>query len=360
MSSADGQFEHTMGVRGQILGTVERDHGPGGETLHSVEIRRARLNFQGHFFGKHNKYKFQLGASPRDVALENGVVGDSPLFDWYMTFDHLKEATVVVGQYKVPFSRQRVVSSGGLQMVDRSIVQAEFNLDRSVGLDVRSTSLLDGHVHYFAGVYGSEGRNASALRDGNIVYLARAELLPFGKFEDYVEADFERTGPRLSIGGSYAHISNSMRNQGPLGPPPADGGTTTFNTAEADVLLKMYGLSATGEVFWREGDRKLGDAVDDSGAPIPMERPRDGYGGFGQLGYLLPHTMFEVSSRYGMMRRSSAEKSSLQNRQELGGALSYYFVRHTLKLQADYFRLWTADRLAEGLDQVRLQLEAGF
>lgn len=360
VTSADGQFEMNTKIRGQILGTFENVHAGDGETLLGMQIRRARFAMQGHWFGKHNKYKFELALSPRDVAMREGNVGTAPLLDWYLTFDYLKQATLVVGQYKVPFNRQRVVSSGALQMVDRSIVQNEFNLDRNVGLDVRSTSLLDGHFHYFAGIYGGEGRNAFELRDSDIVYLARAELLPFGNFSDYVEGDFERTGPRLSIAGSYAHVANSARNQGPLGRAPADGGTTTYNTAEADVLLKMYGLSVTGEFFWREGDRKAGTAVDRNGLPIPVERPRDGYGWFAQVGYLLPRTMFEIEGRYGMMRPTDAGKSSLHVREELGGGVSYYFAQHTFKLQADYFRLWESDKLADGTDQIRLQLEAGF
>jgi hypothetical protein len=268
-------------------------------------------------------------------------------------------AVLVTGQYKVPFSRQRVVSSGALQMVDRSIVQSEFNLDRNVGLDVRSTSLFDGHFHYFAGFYAGEGRNASELAEGNFVYLARVEVLPFGHFQDYVEADFERTGPRLSIGGSYAHVSNSARNQGPLGRAPADGGTTTYDTTEADVLLKMYGLSATGEFFWRDGDRKSGGALDPNGMPIPTERPRNGMGFFAQIGYLLPQTMLEIEARYGNIRSAGAS-SSLADRQELGAGSSYYFAQHSFKLQADYFRLWGTTGLSEGTDQVRLQLESGW
>lgn len=358
-SSVDGDFKIAMRLRAQILASFESEHSGKEETLVGATIRRARLAFQGNVFGKHNKYKFELAVSPRDEATKATGVGTAPLLDAYMTFDYLKEATLVVGQYKVPFSRQRVVSSRSLQMVDRSIVQGEFNLDRNVGLDVRSKSLLGGHFHYYAGIYGGEGRNAFELKDNSVVYLARAEVLPFGKYDDYVEADFERTGPRLSIAGSFAHLSNSSRDRGPLGSAPDDGGTTTFNTAEGDILLKMYGLSVTSELFWREGDRDAGTAVDENNVPVPIERPRDGYGGFGQFGYLLPHTMFEITGRYGNMRRSGA-KSSLKNQGELGGGVSYYFARHSLKLQGDYFRLWQSDRVSDGADSVRVQLEAGF
>ncbi len=360
IASEDGDFELTTKLRAQILGTYEIARDPEFERIGGVQIRRARVGFQGHMFGKHNKYKMELALSPRDVAMRDSGTGTSPLLDWYMTFDYLKAATFVVGQYKVPYNRQRIVSSGALQMVDRSIVQSEFNLDRNVGFDVRSTSLLDGHLHYYAGVYGGEGRNAFQLLDTNLLYLARVEVLPFGHFSDFVEADFERTGPRLSIGASYAYNTNSRRNQGPLGGAPTDRGTTTFHNTEADFLLKMYGLSVTGEFFYRKGDRNPGGAMDATQTPpvpFPVEKARNGYGWFAQAGYLLPQTMFEIEARYGQLRGTG--DTSLKQRQELGGGVSYYFARHSFKLQADYFRLWGKD-LSKGADQVRLQLEAGF
>lgn len=358
VASEDGAFELTTKIRAQILGSYEVDRSDDVDRLSGAQIRRARLAFQGHLFGKHNKYKMELALSPRDAATRDGGVGTAPLLDWYMTFDYLKAATVVAGQYKVPYNRQRVVSSGSLQMVDRSIVQSEFNLDRNVGVDVRSTSLLGGHLHYYAGIYGGEGRNAFELHENNVLYLARVEILPFGNFQDYVEADFERTGPRLSIGAAYAYDTNSRRNQGPLGRAPADGGTTTFHNAEADFLLKMYGLSVTGEYFYRKGTRKPGDATDPvTGAPVPIERARSGHGFFVQTGFLLPQTMLEIVGRYGQLRGTG--DTSLREQHEAGGGLSYYFARHSFKLQADYFKLWGTE-LSKGADQVRLQLEAGF
>lgn len=359
IASEDGDFEAALKVRGQILATFATEHTDDGETESGAQIRRARFAMQGHMFGAHNKYKLELAVSPRDVSSRGGATGTSPLLDWYMTFDYLPEATIVAGQYKVPYNRQRVVSSGSLQMVDRSIVQGEFNLDRNVGFDVRSTSLLDHRLNYYAGFYMGEGRNAFESRQQNFLYLARVEVLPFGKFSHYIEGDFERTGPRLAIGASYAYDKDSARDQGPLGSPPADEGTTSFHMAEADVLFKAYGFSVMAEAFWRDGKRDAGDAVDDMGNPIPAEPPRDGLGFFGQAGYLLPRSGLELSARYGNIMAAS-EDTSLADRQELGVGVSYYFAHHTMKLQADAFRLWGDSGIDDGTDQVRVQLEAGL
>jgi hypothetical protein len=359
VSSADDAFELGIKLRAQMLATAEADHADGGDNLSGMQIRRARLALQGHLFGTHNQYKMELAVAPRDAGTRNNAVTTAPLLDWYMTFDYSKLATVVAGQYKVPFSRQRVVSSGSLQMVDRSIVQAEFNLDRNVGFDVRSTSLLDQRVAYYLGFYAGEGRNAFELRKQNLLYLARLELLPFGKFQSYVEADFERTGPRVAIGVSYAYDKDSTRDQGPLGGAPADEGLTSFHALEADFLIKAYGLSVTGEVFLRDGNREGGGAVDEMGNSIPVEAPRDGTGFFGQAGYLLPRSAFEITARYGAIRPASGA-TTLPERHELGAGVGYYFAQHSFKLQADYFRLWDGGAIGDGTDVVRLQLEAGL
>lgn len=363
LKSADGAFSITTKVRGQILYSLDGERGQTPEPMQlseSMQIRRARVAFSGNLFGKHNKYKLELAISPRDMSTKNGAVGVSPVLDWNMTFDHLAYATVVAGQYKVPYNRERVISSGSQQFVDRSIVQAEFNLDRDIGFDIRSKELIGGAFRYYAGAYIGEGRGAFELGRPGHMFLGRVEFLPFGKFSDYEEADFERSlKPRLSVGAAYGYIENAKRNAGILGKTPKDGGTTDFHNVEGDFIFKMAGLSVQGEAFWRQGTRRPGSATDENGEVIPAEQPRNGYGFFTQAGYLLPKTALEVGARYGQIRPLGQE-STLSERNELGAVVGYYFAHHSLKIQADYFRLWGKDGIGLGDNQVRLQMEAGF
>jgi hypothetical protein len=55
--------------------------------------------------------------------------------------------------------------------------------------------------------------------------------------------------------------------------------------------------------------------------------------------------------------RDKVQHSGLTDEDELGAAVSYYFVRNPLKLQADYFRYWEPDNFDKGLDQIRVQLQ---
>lgn len=357
IGSADRAFLLTTRLRLQVLFSVDDEDGALGNAL---QLRRARVVFAGNFFGSHNRMKLELALSPRDMAMDSeGVAHRTPVLDWYFDFDHLRDLTLRVGQYKIPFNRQRVISSGDLQLVDRSAAQGEFTLDRDVGVEVRSADFLGlDRLRYYLGVYNGEGRDPFRSRDFGLLYLGRVEVLPMGRFDDYEEADFERSPPRLSLGLAYAYLDRAPGVQGSLGRAPRDGGTTDYHNVAADAVLKMWGLSVLSEFYWRDGTRNPGAAVDGSGAPVPVEAPRNGLGWFAQAGYLFPHTAFEVAARYSLVRQTGG--SSLADRDEVGGGVSYYFGQHSFKLQADYFRTWGERGFADGWDRLRVQLQSAF
>jgi hypothetical protein len=268
-----------------------------------------------------------------------------------MTFDHLRDLTVRVGQYKVPYNRQRVVSSGNLQFVDRAITNGEFNVDRDLGFDLRSEDFLGlDMLRYYAGVYIGEGQNTSddtlGAGDFGLMYLGRVEFLPFGLFNDYSEADFAHTNDlRLSIGAAYAFIDDAPGMKGILGQAPSQEIDT--HNVTADVMLKYAGFSLFSDVFWREGNG------------MPDAQLPNGLGFAVQGGYMLADLPLEFAARYGMTRRSGTSNLSEQN--ELGGAVSYYVSQHPFKIQADYFRLWNEQSGVEsGIDRIRVQMQAGF
>jgi hypothetical protein len=314
-------------------------------------------------FGKHNAYKFELAVAPKDIGLKNatGTISKSPLLDWYFHFSHLRDLTIRMGQYKVPYSRQRVVSSGNLQFVDRSSVNGEFNLDRDVGFDFRSKDLfgLD-LLRYYAGVYMGEGHSSWDTGDFGMMYLGRLEFLPLGLFKDYSEGAFKRSPEaKLSLGVGAAYVDDAKKNKGIIGSIPADGGTTDTTNVTADIAFRVAGLSIESAYFMRKGSRNAGDLVDGFGEEIATEDPRDGMGFYAQAGYLIPGTVLELSSRYGQIMAASSG-SSLSDSSEAGLGVNYYFAQHAMKLQTDYFRNWGDDGFGTGSDAVRLQLQFAY
>ncbi|PRQ05871.1 Phosphate-selective porin O and P [Enhygromyxa salina] len=372
IASKSGKFSLTTGLRVQLLYTMANDHAADTEppVSHSLQVRRARLVFAGHMFGEHNRFKAELSFSPKDTGLEDGAARYTILRDFYLEFDHLRDLTLRVGQYKLPYSQQRVISSGKLQLVDRSIVGSEFDFDRDIGLDLRSEDFLGlDRLRYYLGAYLGGGRDNFAAepitRGGGLVYIARVEVMPFGSFKDYREGDFVRIKqPRLSLGAAYSFMDDAIFMRGTKGSVPTDGGTTNYHNATASMVLHIVGLSISSEFFWRRGVRRPGDAEieDELGdlVPAPIEAPRDGLGWYVQSGFMIPHAPVELAARYSEVRAIGDDtQTSMSDRHALGGGPSWYIGGHAFKLQADYFRIWTDD-IGQGIDQLRVQAQISF
>ena len=378
MASKDGRFSLQIRVRFQFRYDLEHYNTVGEAAkamAQSVQVRRMRLILQGNVFSPYVKYRLQFGFSPRDMQNdlpnEPGSIRRNPLRDIKIEIDRLRDFNLSFGQFKTPFSRQRMLSSSAMNLVDRSIVNAEFNLDRDIGVQLNSKDVggLGHRLAYYAGVFLGEGRNSFDLSDFGMLYVGRLEVLPFGKFEDATEGDIDRSRkPGLALAGAYAYHDRAHAARGVVGDYPADHGTTNFHHMTADILFKWRGLSLVTAVHLRKGfNRKNGGAVDDTGAPIDTVAARSGLGWFGQLGYVVPKIPLELVGRYGLVRNIYGAKSSMISADEAGGGLNWYFVGHDLKLQVDYFRLWDAtmgatpaEALRHGTDRMRIQLALYF
>lgn len=366
LATADGRYALTIRARVQVRYDLEHPNAPGRPVEHLIQVRRARLQLAGNVFGQHNHYYVQFGFSPRDML--RGLPDDSPALryvpvrDARLEFTYLRDFTIWLGQMKVPFSQQRVISSGNLQLVDRSLANEEFNLDRDVGVQVRSEDLAGvGRLKYALGVFLGDGRNAFELTRTGAMYVGRLAVLPLGRFDDESEGDLERLKrPGLALAGAYAYHDDAPGDRGVHGARPADGGTTDMHHMTADVLFKWRGLSIESAFHLRKARRRNpGGALDEDGLPIPVASPRDGVGWFGQVGYLLPPVDVELVARYSFSRNIYGDRSAMADRDELGGGGNYYFAGHNLKLQLEYFRVWD-EAIADGVDRLRVQVQLAF
>lgn len=380
IKSADDRFALTLRLRAQLRYELEHDD-EANDTRNVVMVRRARIQMRGHVFGEHNKYYFQIALSPKDMDWTSDGPTFTPIRDWQVSFDYLRDLTITVGQMKKPFNRQRVMTDGNQQLVDRSITSAEFNIDRDVGVKLSSKDLAGlGYLRYAVGVFNGEGRDAYRLADSGFAYVGRLEILPMGNAAenwDYDEVDWKRSRrPSVSVGLTYAYDDRAQHDLGSHGDRFADGGTVDYHHAEADAMLKIAGLSVTSEFEFREGHRNFGDAtvVDQAGVEMPAPRipARDGLAYHVQAGFLIPRVPVEIAARWGQIfGLGGPRRTSLPDRDEVGGGLSYYIARHSLKIQADYFRgrsdVYDPEVLAfhgrgwrDGTDEFRVQLQLAF
>lgn len=353
IETVDGSFGMGLKARAQTRTTVVVPEAEDEDPTADFQIRRLRVTIDAHAWDDLLTMKIQLAFAP----LDQDPVAPLPLRDAFVTFAPLRDLKIRAGQMKVPFGRQRVVSSGNLQMVDRSVVTGELNLDRDVGLQLLSEDLggVGGLLGYNVGVFGGDGRNRVSGGFG-FLYAGRIALRPVGGElgDDLDEVDFKQTKPRLQIAASGAFNHQTDRARSTIGNVFETGPWADYAHAGADTSFKFAGLSMTGELFLRRALEDRHTAVVEETEELATDVARSGYGGFFQVGQLIAGHV-EISARAGALHVLGDPAGGLKPEKELGGALSYYGKKHALKVQADTFYLWEA--WGEGKIQTRLQLQ---
>ena len=348
--SEDRDF--TVTLRGRIQTRYTHRYDEDSETTDSFfAVRRARLALLGDLPSRSLAFYLQIGLAAGDMETGHPI----PLRDAMVSWTPHRDFHLRAGQMKVPFSRERLISSSALQLSDRSLVNAEFSLDRDVGVQVTSQDLfgLGGRLGYALGVFGGAGRNREGRGPG-LLYVARMQVQPLGAFTDHlIEADLLRsTRPRLSLGAALGYHSDPRRVRSNQGSFWQDETRRHALHLATDLFAKWYGFSLQAEYIQRDmgPTRSFAPPEDDGVGP---ER-RDGWGAFVQSGYVFP-SFTELAGRYTVVRPRHGE-SSLADVREAALALGQYFQQHDLKLQADVARRWEGDGRVTWESRVQLQV----
>ncbi|PZR13868.1 MAG: porin [Archangium gephyra] len=329
----------------------------------AIFVRRARVQLKGDL-PYHLSFVLQLAFSPLDMEADQPNV----LRDLYGVWAPFRDVSFRVGQMKVPFDVQRVVSSSSLQLVDRSIVTAELNLDRDVGLIVFSDDFLGlgQRLRYALGIFGGDGRNRIGTNVG-LLYTARLRYAPFGAIDDRVEGDPDRDArPRLAFGVGAARNVATNRPRSTTGTPYAlTSSLFSYTHATGDVHFKWYGVSLLSSVYFRQADlnaegsgAQLASNSALVGGTMVTEYSRSGWGWFVQAGGYVTDWL-ELVARYGDVRPMGPSDPRFTRQREVGGGINLMFQKHDLKLQTDCF--WLDDGAGNnGRVQLRLQAQLHF
>ncbi len=310
-----------------------------GESNNSFEarIRRLRMRMDGYIYTPKISYSVQLAFTRGDQDYdESGVpniVRDAVVFynftdDFYLSF----------GQNKLPGNRQRVTSSGSQQFAERSLVNANFNIDRDFGLTFNlSKKLGKMPIHAKAAISTGEGRAVNSTDDG-FAYTGRVEFLPFGDFTndgDYSEGDLEREEkPKLSVGLGYSYNDRTTREGGQTGRFVTD--PFTLKTSFADAIFKYQGFAYQAEYMRRDVDNPL-NTVDDQFNQTDGSTPEETYAfkGWGvnqQASYLL-NKGYEVAGRYTYINPHQQIRGFENQLDIIELGLTKYLKAHRLKFQ---------------------------
>lgn len=348
ITALDSSFYMKVGFRFQTLFTndwnLANDELSGAEDYESaILIRRSRLKFNGWIFSEKLKYKSELALSNRDNGGGNSSFFSNAanvILDASIEWNFYENFSIWVGQGKWPGNRERIISSGNMQFVDRSRLNSRFTLDRDVGIMLKHHDKFgDKFILRETIALGSgEGKNITSGNIGGHAYTFKLEALPFGSFKskgDYVGSAIVREKtPKLAVAVAYDINNDAGRERGQKGSfivdPEGDFAGKTINTLSADLMFKYQGLSIMAEYAQRstaDGDPHVyyGDESEVIGTYYT------GTGFNFSLGYMFKNN-WEIAGRWTDIKPDK-EVANEETQYTLG--LSKFIVGHKLKVQSD-------------------------
>lgn len=333
--------------------SVEND----GRTEPSFQVRRLRAIFTGSVLKSWMRYAVEIDLAGNDEGLRNifippvftvGGISDFPgvdisqgaqdqdgrtlkVLDWYMDFTPTAAARGRVGQFKVPFGRQELVSDQRLQQPARSIASDFFapGRDRGVmfygGTDTQI-------VQYKVGVFNGTGLAQAQNIDKSLGYAARLTATSSGPFLD-IESVIDQPPSlktRVQAGVAWYQSTDTPIR---LNPQIAESDVRQTRL-EADIGLFF---KQRANLFLEYYQRKI--EVDQG-----FDLPNSCYGAFiegrfscDQSGYTIQGGVrlgsadhHELSARYSWI--DNDRDLDLDERSEATLNYSYYFYKHTMQL----------------------------
>ena len=340
----DSSFSVKFAPRFQVRSMSSWDHNGNqyGSPDHNFIVRRARLKFDGFAYSPKLKYKLELGLSNRDISGANDFNRNTPryILDAVIMWNFSGNWELWAGQTKLPGNVERVVSSANLQLVDRSLLNSRFNIDRDLGVQLRHKTNLGGDFlmrEKFA-VSQGEGRNVTEGNEGGLQYTARLEFLPFGTFKskgDYSQSDLKREAkPKLMLGFTYNYNQDAVRERGFAGDYMirTDGSIyeTNQTTIFADAMFKYNGFSFMGEYAKRTADDEIATELD--GLTPTGDLVLTGNALNLQAGYLFKSN-YEIAARFTTLEYENVTGALPTEQYTLG--VNKFVVGHKLKVQSD-------------------------
>lgn len=322
-------------------------------------VRRLRTKLQGHVLDPRLIFKIELGYSRGDLSFDSRQQPNI-LLDGIIGWEFTEDTTLLFGQTKLPGNLQRLVSSGELQLVDRSLVNSTFNIDRDQGIQLYHRFNQMRPFWVKLAVSNGEGR-ASVNENDGLAYTSRFEWLPLGEFEDggeESEADLAREeSPKLLLGAAYSINKKSKRTGGQLGAEiKTPGLSRDIETWFLDSHFKYQGFSWYTEYAKRWSPDPV---FLDAGSPVAVFK---GQGFNTQAGYVMENDI-EPTVRYTKIWADRETLLADNDEVQYTLGLSKYINAHKVKIQSDLTYAEEQNRVLNEYSNswiYRLQVEFGI
>jgi hypothetical protein len=333
ITSPDSLFQLNIRFRMQNRVTFIQDED--SVAAYSGEIRRLRLRFDGYVGNPKFLYVIQLSFAPGDVGEAQDGENINIIRDAAVFYRPNKKWTFLFGQTKLPGNRQRVNSSGAIQLTDRSINNARFTIDRDFGFQAYYLNEIKDKFSYNikTAVSTGEGRNWTKSADNGVALTGKIELMPFGSFKKdgtNFEGDLAREEkPKLLLSGAFHQNNLARRTQGQLGNDLFK--QKTMKSVLLDAMLKYNGWSLMSSYMSRSANDPItfNPANNSEFNFVPV-----GSGMDYQLSYVFP-TNYEIIGRFSNQNMHNNIKSLTPDSKQYSLGVTKYLWEHAFKLQGE-------------------------
>lgn len=359
LTTPDSLFQFNIRFRMQNrMSYVESE----GESTIDGQIRRLRLRFDGYVGDPKFLYAIQLSFAPGDVGQAHEGENVNIIRDAIVFYRPNKHWNIGFGQTKLPGNRQRINSSGALQLTDRTINNARFTIDRDFGFQVHNLNeYLDKFSYNFKGAVSmGEGRNSTKEPDNGLAYTGKVELYPFGAFKNngtFFEGDLKREDkPKVMVSGAYQFNNKARKTQGQLGNYLFE--KRDMQSLLLDAMFKYDGWSFQTAYMQRTAKDPVTYNPDDV---TDFNYVFTGNGLDYQLSYLFPSN-YELIGRFSTQKVHKDIEMYTPNINQYSVGVTKYIWEHTFKAQMelsmDDLNYYNGDSRQIWL--VRFQVEIGI
>lgn len=333
LTSPDSIFQFNIRFRMQNRATYIQNEGEDGAI--DAQIRRLRLRFDGYVGNPHFIYAIQLSFAPGDVGEVKDGENLNIIRDAVVFYRPNKHWNFGFGQTKLPGNRQRVNSSGGLQLTDRSINNAKFTIDRDFGFQTHYQNEHDNKFSYNvrSAISTGEGRNSTDKPDNGLAYTGKVELFPLGVFSKdgaFFEGDLKREQkPKFMLSGAYQFNNKARRTGGQLGDDLFQ--KRDMQSILLDGMFKYNGWAFMTAYMQRIAKDPITVNPDDI---TDIKYIFTGNGFDYQLSYLLPSN-YEIIGRFSTQKANEDIKLLAPDTKQYSIGVTKYVWEHAFKAQME-------------------------
>ena len=351
-----GNYLMNLEFRGQLRLSYPTDNDPVSLSDYEEEqiklgIKRARVKVGGHSFKPWFKYYLEY------------ELFSTNLLDFRLMYEKVPWLKVKVGQWKVQYNRERIISSGKQQTMDRSILTRTFTVDRQQGVSVfghfEGEKLLN--FNYWLSAFMGTGRGNTENDDTHLMYMSRVQWNYMGEVLSFSGSDLENHKEfvgLLALAGvtnqsPYTRFSQSGGGQ-LEGFEEGVAGQYRVNQLMQESAGKYRGFSWQQELHYKQ----ILDHVNSTDTRMA--------GNLVQAGYFFHHLWNTIPDDLELYARQAFYLPDLaisnQRQLEYTFGLNYFVHGHRFKFTGEASMLQTDYNTNESMDgwRYRLQLDVSF